>query len=290
MERTRSLLFAPGSNAKLLEKVFGCGSDAVDLDLEDAVPVGEKEQARGMIRETVARRLGQPGPRIVVRVNGPDTGLTEGDLEAIVRPGVWAVHFTKIGSVENLQRWDAVVGKLEKERGIPENSLRLICSVDTAHLVLNLPQLARVTPRLYCFIVGGADFAHDLGTAVSDDMLESLWARSYGVLVSRDAGLAPPLHPPGFDFNDEEGLYRVIRIGKKLGFQGAIALHPKQLGPIHEVFSPTQAEIDWAREVIATFEANEAQGTASYQVRGQFVDYAIVKQAEDVLRFGGLSR
>jgi citrate lyase subunit beta/citryl-CoA lyase len=106
MLRTRSLLFAPGSNARILDKVFECGSDAVDLDMEDAVPIAEKERARGMVAEAIDRRRGQPGPRIVVQVD-----------------------------------------RLERARGLPEQSLRVISSVDTAHLVLDLPALARSSAR-----------------------------------------------------------------------------------------------------------------------------------------------
>ena len=99
IERFRSLLFAPGNDARKLDKVFTFGSDAVDLDMEDAVPPAEKMQARKMVREAVDRHRGATKPRIVVRVNGPESGLTEGDLDAVIAPGVWAVHFTKIDSV-----------------------------------------------------------------------------------------------------------------------------------------------------------------------------------------------
>ncbi|MBI2323083.1 MAG: CoA ester lyase [Chloroflexi bacterium] len=284
MERTRSLLFAPGSNERILAKVFDCGSDAVDLDLEDAVPTTLKEQARHMVRTVIAGRRGRAAPRIVVRVNGPDSGLTEGDLDAAVQPGVWAVHFTKMRTAEDVRHFAAAVDERERRRGLPIGGISVILSVDSAHLALSLPAVVRATPRMYCLIVGGADFANDLGTQVSDDMLESLWTRSYAVLVSRDAGIAPPLHPPPFNFDDLEGFYRNLRAARKLGFQGGVALHPKQLGPIHEVFAPSAEEIAWAREVLETFRAQEAQGTAAFVVRGRFIDYALVKQAEDVLR------
>lgn len=287
MERTRSLLFAPGSNARLLTKVFDCGSDAVDLDLEDAVPIALKEQAREMVRTTIERRRDRPRPRIVVRVNGPASGLTKDDLDAVVQPGLWAVHVTKMRTVEDIRQLAAVVGDLERRRGLPENSIKVIASVDSAHLALSLPSVVRATPRMHCLIVGGADFANDIGVQVSDDLLESLWARSYAVLVSRDAGIAPPLHPPPFNFDDVDGFYRNLRVARKLGFQGAVALHPKQLGPIHEVFAPSAAELAWAREVLAAFRAQEAQGTAAFVVRGRFIDYALVKQAEDLLRQAG---
>jgi citrate lyase subunit beta / citryl-CoA lyase len=282
--RTRSMLFAPGSNERILSKVFDAGSDAVALDLEDAVPTSRKGDARALVAAAIDAQLDRArGPRVVVRVNSPDTGLTIDDLEMAVRPGVWAIQFTKIGSAEALAAWASRIDELELRRGLPKGAIRVLSSVDSAHLSLNLAALVRATPRLYCVIAGGVDFAVDLGTRLSDDMIESLWTRSYAVLTSRDACIAGPLHPPALDLADDEGLARVLRQGKALGFQGAVALHPKQLPIIHSIFGPTAEELRRAREVVAAFEAAEAQGVASVQVDGQFIDYAVVKQAIDTL-------
>ena len=283
-QRIRSLLFAPGSNARILAKVFDAGSDAVDLDLEDAVPNQFKERAREMVRDAVLSRVGKPYPRVVVRLNGPETGLAEDDLDAIVQPGLWGIHLTKVPTPAAIEALDRRIERLERERGIQPSSLRIISSVDSAHLALHLPELVRA-PRIYCLIVGGADFAHDLGVPVSSTMAESLWTRSFAVLNSRDAGIAPPLHPSGFNLNDEAAMERLLETGRQIGFQGGIALHPKQLPIIHRVFSPTPAEVQWATEVVAAFAAAEAEGKAALQIDGRFIDYALVRQAEDILHF-----
>jgi citrate lyase subunit beta/citryl-CoA lyase len=282
--RTRSMLFAPGSNERILSKVFEAGSDAVALDLEDAVSSSLKDEARELVAAAIdAHAEEKSSPRVIVRVNAPETGLTPADLEMAVRPGVWAIQFTKIGSAEGLAQWASRIDELERARGLPQGGIRVISSVDSAHLSLNLTALVRATPRMYCVIAGGVDFAVDLGTRLSDDMIESLWTRSYAVLSSRDAGIAAPLHPPLLDLDDEQALERVLRQGKSLGFQGAVALHPRQLPIIHSVFGPTPAEVRHARAVVAAFEIAEANGVAAVQLEGQFVDYAVVKQAMDIL-------
>ncbi|HVA86402.1 MAG TPA: CoA ester lyase [Candidatus Saccharimonadales bacterium] len=285
--RIRSLLFAPGSDPKKLSGVFRYGADAVDLDLEDSVSTNEKVAARGLVAAVLARPPDPGGPLVVVRLNGPTTGLAEADLEAVLQPSVFALHITKIDDVESIQRLDRLASKLEAERRMPVGGVRLICSIDSAHLVLRLPELARSTPRLYCFIIGGYDYANDIGVAVSKEMTESLWARSYGVLVSRDAGLAPPLHPPSAKLEDPGHWTAIAASAKALGFQGVIAIHPKQLSAIAAVFAPTDDEVAWARQVVDDFAEAERRGTAAIRVRGELVDYAMVKRAEQILRSGG---
>ncbi len=280
----RSLLFAPGNQQRKLQRVFDFGPDAVDLDLEDAVPVAEKSVAREMVRATLLKRGNDDAsPLIIVRVNGPGTGLAEADLEAAVQRNVFAIHLTKLGSLDQVTRLDEMITQLEEERNIPLRSIKLICSVDSANLALNLQALAKSSSRLYCWILGGVDFAQDLGVSLSEDMTESLWVRSYGVLVSRDAGLAAPLHPPVIDLNDDERLLRVLERGKKLGFQGAVAVHPKQIPLIHRVFSPGAEEVRWAEKIVQQFHQSETEGKAALRVDGHFVDYAVVKTAQRIL-------
>jgi citrate lyase subunit beta/citryl-CoA lyase len=281
--RIRSLLFAPGSNARILGKVFDAGSDAVDLDLEDAVPDALKAQARELVRDAILRRAGSPTPLVVARVNGPASGLMREDLEAVVQPGLWAIHFTKLRDPRDLTEAAAIVDVLEAERGLPAGAIRVISSVDSAHLALELRALVRATPRMYAVIAGGVDFAEDLGIPVGADMVESLWARSHAVLASREAGLRGPLHPPALDLDDEAAATVLLSGARRLGFQGAIALHPRQLDVIHDVFAPTAQEVAWAAEVVETFNREERSGTASMQIDGRFVDYAVVKQAERIL-------
>lgn len=287
MERIRSKLWGSGNNARILEKVFTCGADAVDLDLEDTVPEAHKAAARERVREAISKNREETYPKIIVRLNGPSSGLAEDDLDAVLVPGIWAIHLTKLSGPEDVIRFDGLMTELERKRDIAPGSTRIITSVDSAGLVLRLEELARSSQRMYCFVVGGADFAHDIGTVVSPDMVESLWARSYAVLVSRAVGLAPPIHPSGFNLNNLDAMASLLRMGKALGFQGATAVHPKQLPVIHQIFQPSEQEIYWARRVVDAFRANEAQGVASFQIDGQFVDYALLKHAEDVLAQAG---
>ena len=282
--RIRSLLFTPGNNARKLERVFEFGADAVNLDLEDAVPYAEKAAARRIVAATLDAKVGKPGPLIVARINPPMMGQLEADLEAVVHPAVFAIQVTKMQAVDEVKRVDEVITRLEAKRGLNSGSIRLISSIDSPYLVLNMREYVASTRRFYCLVIGGADFAVSLGLRASTTMIESLWARSYGVLVSAAAGMARPLHPPCFNLDNDEAYESLIRAGKSLGFQGAIALHPRQVAVAHRVFAATPEEVKEAREIIATFEAQEAKGVGSMKMAsGEFVDYAIVAWARDIV-------
>jgi len=264
--------------------VFDFGADAVNLDLEDAVLISEKPAARALLRETLDRRTASTKPRIVVRINAPSLGLVDADLDAAVHPRVFAVQITKVQSLDEVRMVDERISRLEAARGIPAGTIKLISSIDSPFLVLNLADYVRSSKRFYCVIIGGADYAVSIGLRSSSSQIESLWARSYGVLVCRDAGLAPPLHPCNFNLDNVEEYEALITSGKQLGFQGAIALHPKQVAIAQRVFSPTDAEIVQARELMREFQAMQAKGAGTLKTAsGEFIDYAIVAWAEEIL-------
>jgi citrate lyase subunit beta/citryl-CoA lyase len=280
----RSLFFTPANNRRKMERVFDFGADAVNLDLEDAVLISEKPAARLLLRETLDKHAGAQKPRIVVRINAPSLGLVDDDLDAAVHPRLFAVQITKVQSLDEVRMVDERITKLEAARGIPAGSIKLISSIDSPFLVLNLADYVRSSKRFYCVIIGGADYAVSIGLRASPTQVESLWARSYGVLVCRDAGLAPPLHPCNFNLDNVAEYETLITSGKQLGFQGAIALHPKQVAVAQRVFSPTEEEVQQARELVREFKAMQEQGAGTLKTKsGEFIDYAIVAWAEEVL-------
>lgn len=284
LPQIRSLFFTPGNNKRKVERVFDFGADAVNLDLEDAVLIEEKPAARALIRETLDRRPAGDKPRIVIRINAPSLGWVDADLDVAVHPRVFAVQVTKVHSLDEVRLVDERITRLEAQRGLPSGSIKLISSIDSPFLVLNLADYVRSSKRFYCVIIGGADYAVSIGLRASPTQIESLWARSYGVLVCRDAGLAPPLHPCNFNLDNVEEYETLISGGKQLGFQGAVALHPKQVAVAQRVFSPTASEIAQARELMREFREMQAKGAGTLKTAsGEFIDYAIVAWAEEIL-------
>jgi citrate lyase subunit beta/citryl-CoA lyase len=281
----RSWLYAPGNNPRLLDKVFGAGSDAVILDLEDAVPPTEKERARGLVAETLAGRPNQPGPVVFVRINHPDGPLAEADIAAVVQPGLAGLRLPKVESPESVRRVERLVAAAERHAGLPPGSVVLVCNIESAAGVWWAADIARSSPRVLALAFGAADFVRDVGATVGGDGLETLYARSRLVLAARVAGVRPPVDSVYTRLDDEDGLERTTRQGRDLGFFGRSAIHPRQIPVINRAYTPGDEEVSRAREVVTAARSAEATGSGALRMpNGEFVDVAIVRRAEAVLR------
>ena len=282
----RTLLFAPGNRPRMLQKVGQCGADAVILDLEDAVPISEKEATRQAVREAAGAIDACP---VYVRVNPLvataefSQPIGEADLAAVVRPGLAGIILPKVESPDDLRRADALLQELETQHGLASGSVDVIPIIETALAVQRAYDIAAAGTRVKRLAFGAGDFTRDIGVAWSRRETESQYARSALVIASRAAGLEPPLDTVWVDLRDQRGLTRSARTAKQLGFQGKMAIHPSQVEPINTVFSPSAAEIAFATRVVDAFTQAEADGLASIQLDGQFIDYPIVESAQRVL-------
>jgi citrate lyase subunit beta/citryl-CoA lyase len=287
MHVLRTFLFAPGNRPRLLQKVGQCGADAVILDLEDAVPMAEKEGTRPAVRAAVQAITSCP---VYVRINplvastGFSQAIGEADLHAVVCPELTGVILPKAESPDDVRHADHLLGALEERHGVASGGIELIPIIETALGVHRAYDIASAgPPRLKRLAFGAGDFTHDIGVAWSRREVESQHARSVLVIASRAAGLEPPCDTVWVDLQDQRGLVRSARLAKQLGFQGKMAIHPRQVSPLNAVFSPTPEEVAFATRVINAFQQAEAQGLAAIQLDGRFLDYPIVEAARRVL-------
>ena len=260
----RSYLFAPGHNAKLLNRVFQAGADAVMLDLEDAVPPDAKVAARAMVAEAL---LDHPA---WVRVNAAQTAWCEADLDAVADRAL-GIRIPKVESAGDVE-WVTA-----RAPGKP-----IICAIESARGVLAAQEIAAV-PGVRFLAMGGVDLQRDLNT--SGGNLQTLYARSYLVLASRAAGIEPPIDSVFPLLDDTAGLRDQAQFARSLGFFGKSAIHPRQLDILHEIFTPTAAEIEWAQSVLAGFEATGGGGFALPS--GEFVDLPVADRARRLLEIAG---
>ena len=280
MQPSRSFLFCPGNHPRKVAKVFDAGADAVILDLEDAVAVSEKAATRS----PVVAALGVPrGCRGYVRVNALDTGFSFGDLEAVVAPGVDGIVLPKVESATDIAKVDWLIGELEAARGLPVGGIDLMPILETGPGIANARAICAAGGRLRRVSFGAGDYARDMGLDWTRDEAEFGHARAEIALASRIAGLEPPIDTVWVDLADGEGLAASAARVKAMGFQGKLCIHPAQIEPVHRVFTPSAEEIARAEKIVAAFEGAEAEGSASIQVDGQFVDYPIVARARRVL-------
>lgn len=275
----RSYLFAPGSNERLLERVFGAGADAVVLDLEDAVLPADKARARTLVAGALAARA--PGSRpVFVRINAVSSGLWLDDLVAVVGPSLAGIRLAKAESRAEVDAVDAVLAELERARGLPRGRIALVPTIESASGVLAAEAIAG-HPRVSALAFGATDFLRDVGGTAGADDRETLYARSHLVLVSRAAGLAPPIAPVHTNPTDLDGLRRASEADRRLGFFGRSCIHPAQVPIVNEAFTPSAAEVEHARRLLEAF---DRAGTGAVLLAdGSFVDRAVARRARAIL-------
>jgi citrate lyase subunit beta/citryl-CoA lyase len=281
MELIRTFLFTPGNNEIRVEKAYGLGADAVILDLEDAVAVTEKKAARQMVKAILAK------PRnaaTFVRVNSLTTGFFYGDLVEMVQPGLDGIILPKSETAEDVLKVDWLISLLEQEKNLPAGKIDLIPLVESALGILNAKEIAAACARVSRVAFGAIDYTLDIGTSCSQAGSELFYARAQLVAASRAAGKKPPVDTVYPDIRDTEGLLLETKIVKQLGFFGKMVIHPNQIDPVNKVFSPTEEEVLWASKVAAAFDQAEAQGTASIQLEGKFIDYPVAMRAKRTLQ------
>jgi citrate lyase subunit beta/citryl-CoA lyase len=276
----RSFLFAPGNHPRRVEKALTLDADAVILDLEDAVAIAEKPATRGAVVAACAQpRSGQ----LYVRVNAADTEFCHGDLDAIVRPGLDGIVLPKVETAATLQTIDWLVANLERERGLMPGAIDLVPIIETARGLRDIDAILAPATRIKHCAFGAGDFTLDVNMIWSRAEAELAYARARVVTASRAAGIEAPLDTVWVDLQDEEGLEASTRNALALGFQGKMCIHPNQIAVVNRVFTPTNAEIDFAERVVAAFAKAEAAGSAAIQLDGKFIDYPIVYRAQRTL-------
>ncbi len=283
-ERLRSFLFVPGNHAARLAKALAAGADAVIFDLEDAVPHSEK----GAARTCVAGALARPRScRAYVRVNGIASGLAESDLRATLGRSLDGVMLPKVQSVEDVRALADLVERLERERRLTLGAIDFIALIESARALHRLDDIAAASPRLSRLAFGGVDYTHDLGLQWTVEEGELAHARARLTHVSRVAGLEPPIDTALLQIKDLARFGASARRARSMGFTAKLCIHPDQVAPCNDSFTPGAAEVEHARKVIAAFEKAEAAGSASIQLDGQFIDYAVVSEARKVLALRG---
>jgi citrate lyase subunit beta/citryl-CoA lyase len=276
----RSWLFAPGNHPRRVEKALGLDADVVILDLEDAVAVAEKEATRPMVVEALQGPRGCLG---YIRVNAYDTDFCYGDLRAVVQPGVDGIMLPKLETADQIKSVDWLVGQLERDAGLAVGGLDILPIVETGLGVANARAIADAGTRVRRLAFGAGDYAKDMAMNWTRAETEMAHARAEVVLASRAGGLDAPIDTVWIHIGDTDGCKTSAQVVADMGYQGKLCIHPEQIGPVNDVFTPSADQVAFAEKVVAAFDEAEARGLASIQVEGYFVDYPIVDQARRTL-------
>ncbi|MDW7673068.1 MAG: CoA ester lyase [Bacillota bacterium] len=283
VDTLRTLLWVPGNNEEKIQDAFSAGADSIVLDLEDLVPIGEKAKARGLVVDVINNARNKSF-KIGVRINSWNSEFGATDLKAIVKARPDFIRLPKCSTATEMQEVDKLISLLEQEHNVPLNSTKVIVSLETALGVLNALPIATATSRVIGLGLGVEDFTTDIRTVRSTKglELELLYARSHMLLAARAAGVLA-VDGAFLDISDQEGLVEEVKLIKQLGFDGKSIIHPCQVKPTHEVFAPSKEEVEFARKVVAAFEAAEKEGSFYVFVDGKLVDPPVLTKAERIL-------
>ncbi|MGE5263698.1 MAG: HpcH/HpaI aldolase/citrate lyase family protein [Acidobacteriota bacterium] len=281
MHARRALLYVPGSDWRKMDKATGLNADSVCLDLEDGVAANRKAEARG----TLARALGSLDFRRaerLARINAIGTELEVDDLAAILPAQPDGVVIPKVASADQVRWAGEHISAFEQAQGWPEGRIALIAMIESARGVLNVAAIAGADPRLQALVFGAEDYAADVGATRTREGSEVLYARS-AIVAAAAAFDLQAIDLLYLDFHDVEGLRAEAQRGAQLGYAGMQTIHPNQIGPVQEVFTPDDASIAYAVRVVQANAAHQSSGAGAFALDGKMVDSPIVKSAERVL-------
>ena len=283
----RSLLFAPGNHARRVEKALTLDADVVVLDLEDAVAVTEKPATRDRVVAAFRTPRRASG---YVRINAFDTPFCFDDLQTVITSGIDGIVLPKVESSAQLVAVDWAIAALERARGLPVGGIDLMPIVETGRGMAALSEIVRSGTRVRRLSFGAGDYTLDVGMRWTLEERELDHARTALIVESRAAGLEPPIDTVFIHLGRPGPFRRSVELARDLGFQGKLCIHPEQVGPVNEVFTPDDDEVARAERHVAAFAQAEANGSASIQVDGYFIDYPIVEKARRTLRIAELIR
>jgi citrate lyase subunit beta / citryl-CoA lyase len=219
----------------------------------------------------------------IVRVNEVSAHFFAADLEMAVQSQAEGIMLPKTESAEQVQIVDKQLAVLERKHGLRAGQVSLFPLIETSLGVVNSLEVARASRRIRRFAFGAVDYTADIRTAMSDDGLEIVYAQSQLVNTSAAAGIAGPIDTAHPDFGNEELLKAHTRRAKKLGFQGKMVIHPRQIDVVNDIFTPGEEEVRQAESIVNAYEQALREGSGVVQLNGKMIDVPVVKNARQIL-------
>lgn len=288
MKLRRSMLFMPGNNPGMLQTAVDFGADAIILDLEDAVSLTEKDAARILVREAM-KVNDYSSVEVVVRINPLSTPFADEDIGVIARLNPDAILLPK-AVPEDVKIIDEKLSKIEEEEGLEKGSIKIHCLVETTYGVETVYETIKASSRIQAVLLGGEDLAADLAVKRTKSSEEIFYARTKVVNACKALKI-DAIDTPFTDTNDYSGLRADTEKVKGLGFNGKLSINPRQIDTIHEVYSPSEADINYALRVMYAQDEAEKEGLGVFSLDGKMVDLPVInraKQTLDVARLIGL--
>ena len=281
MHSRRALLYMPGDDRRKIEKATKLGVDSICMDMEDGVAANKKAEARAVIAQAM-KELDFGDSEVCIRINSIGSGLEKRDLAAALATEPNAIVIPKIETAEQVSWVSERIEIYELTSRLNIGSIRLLIGVETAKGILNLKEIAEADRRLEAIIFGAEDYAASVGATRTKEATEVLYARS-AVVTACAANDLQAIDMVYIDFRDLDGLRVEARQGAGLGFSGKQVIHPNQVVPVQEAFTPSAEAIEYAKRIVESCEASPKEGKGAYALDGKMIDMPLLKNAQKVL-------
>ena len=277
----RTSLYASGATPINMIQAAFYNEDCIVYDMEDSVPLSEKDTARLLIYNTV--RYHRPANKyVIIRVNGIYSEYLEEDLEAAVRARPDAIRIPKVEYKEEAVRICNRITEIEKEAGLEVGKIEVWCNIESYLGMINAYEIATADSRIVALALGAEDFTASMKSTRTKAGLEIFYARNAILTACRHAGIEA-IDAVFSDINDIEGLKEDTQLTKNLGFDGKTCVHPRQIDVVNSFFTPSAKEIKYALRVLQAVEEGARLGKGAVTLDGGMIDKPMELRARTTL-------
>lgn len=280
MKLRRTMMFVPGNNPGMIQDAGIYPCDCLMFDLEDSVALMQKAAARFLVQEALMT-IKYP-QELVVRINDPLSECGRQDLEAIVPCQKAIIRLPKTERAQDVIDCAALIEEIEKRCGIVRGSTRMMAAIESAEGVLNAKEIALASERLIGIALGAEDYVTSMKTTRSSEGDELFFARSMILHAARNAKIAA-IDTVYSDVNNEEGFKEEVKRIKQLGFDGKSIINPRQIKLVHDIYTPSEKEIEQALAIKAAIVEANQRGSGVISLNGKMIDKPVVERAERII-------
>ena len=283
----RTMMFLNAQKPGLIKDPYIYKPDSIMLDLEDAVTEKEKDAARFSLYHAL-REINYRGIECIVRINGLDSELWKEDIRCAVAGGADGIRIPKTETAEDVRRVEKAVEEAENEFGIERGKVLIMAALESAKGVLNALDICNASERLFGIALSGGDYTKDLQTRITGTGVELMGARQHMIIAARAAGVQC-FDTVYTDLDDMEGFKKDVETIHLMGFDGKSIINPRQIAPVHEIYTPTQKEIVFSQKVVKEIEEKKKLGIGVFTVDGKMIDIAFYDGAKRTIELAKAS-
>ena len=283
----RTMMFLNAQKPGLIKDPYIYKPDSIMLDLEDAVAEKEKDAARFSLYHAL-REINYRGIECIVRINGLDSELWKEDIRCAVAGGADGIRIPKTETAEDVRRGEKAVEEAENEFGIERGKVLIMAALESAKGVLNALDICNASERLFGIALSGGDYTKDLQTRITGTGVELMGARQHMIIAARAAGVQC-FDTVYTDLDDMEGFKKDVETIHLMGFDGKSIINPRQIAPVHEIYTPTQKEIVFSQKVVKEIEEKKKLGIGVFTVDGKMIDIAFYDGAKRTIELAKAS-